>query len=488
MRILLVEDNPVDHMFVTQSLRRIEQFEYTLAHCTTLNLALEQLCTCHFDVIMLDLWLPDSEGLDTCRHILAAEHDIPVVVMTSADNESLATEAIRNGAQDYLVKGAYPGSAIARVLQYAIDRHQFQQEVTQRENKFAQVLSHVPAIIWTTDSQLMVNTVAGAGLQLLGVAPEQLKGQTLDEYFQIAGKSDGFLAAHRDALDGKSSSIETSWRGRHFDARIDPYYDPKSNVTGTIGVALDVTDRKNVDREINFARLVQEALLPSTHPRLPGFDIYGGSYPARRTCGDWFDYLTFPDGSLGLAVGDVSGKGFGPAILSATIAAYMEVLAESHSDVQEILTCCNNLVCRRNLDSQFAVLSLARLHAGSCSVKYGGAGEHLLIVRSNDQSHFRIETSGVPLGCSTDFEYAPAATVPLETGDVLLMLTDGFREAHNSDQELFGEDRIMKVVAAHEHESAAEIFDSIRKAIQAFSGDMQQHDDMTGVVVKVLHC
>ena len=110
MRILLVEDNPVDQMFVAQALRQIERFEYTLALCGTLTQALEQLCTSPFDVIMLDLWLPDSEGLDTCRHILAADHDIPVVVMTGADDQSLATEAIRSGAQDYLVKGAYPGS------------------------------------------------------------------------------------------------------------------------------------------------------------------------------------------------------------------------------------------------------------------------------------------------------------------------------------------------------------------------------------------
>ena len=488
MRILLVEDNPVDQMFVAQALRQIERFEYTLALCGTLTQALEQLCTSPFDVIMLDLWLPDSEGLDTCRHILAADHDIPVVVMTGADDQSLATEAIRSGAQDYLVKGAYPGSAIARVLQYAIDRHQFQQEVAHRENKFEQVLSHVPAIIWTTDPQLRFNTIAGAGLPFLEVDPDQVLGQTLEEYFQIADHSDGFLTAHREALAGKSSSVETSWRGRHFEARVDPYYDPKSNVAGTIGVALDVTDRKSVDREIKFARMVQEALLPAKHPRLPGFDIYGASYPARRTCGDWFDYLTFPDGSLGLAVGDVSGKGFGPAILSATIAAYLEVLAESRSNVEEILTCCNNLVCRRNLDGQFAILSLARLHAGSCSVTYGGAGEHLVIVSHHSQSHYRIETSGVPLGCSTDLEYAPAVQVPLEPGDILLLLTDGFREAHNSSNELFGEDRIIKVVAAHQHESASEVFNSIRNAIQAFSGDSHQHDDMTGIVVKVLNC
>jgi phosphoserine phosphatase RsbU/P len=120
-------------------------------------------------------------------------------------------------------------------------------------------------------------------------------------------------------------------------------------------------------------------------------------------------------------------------------------------------------------------------------VTYCGAGEHLFIVSRHGQSHYRLETTGVPLGCSTDLEYDPAVQVPLAPGDILLLLTDGFREAHNSNNELFGEDCIINVVAAHQHESASDIFNSMRNAIQEFTGDMQQHDDMTGIVVKVLN-
>lgn len=486
MQILLVEDNPVDQMFVTQSLQQVEGFDYQLTCTGSLSEALKKLVASAFDVVLLDLWLPDSEGLETCHRVVSANRDIPVVVMTGIDDRTLAKEAIRGGAQDYLVKGAYPGSAVARVLQYAIDRHQFQREVVERQNHFNQVLSHVPAIIWTTDPELKINSVAGAEVQILGRDPQHVVGLTLEECFHITDESDEVIKAHQRALEGKSTAIETLWRGRNFEARVNPRFDPKSTVVGTIGVAMDVTDRRLIDREIGFARLVQKALLPAEHPQLKGFEVFGGSHPARKTCGDWFDYLVFPDGSLGMAVGDVSGKGFGPAILSATIAAYLEVLAETHSDVQDMLHCCNQLVCKRNLNGQFAVLSLARLQAGTRSVIYGGAGEHMLIVDRNGRLKHEAASSGVPFGMFADFIYEPSSQVLLESGDILLILTDGFREARNPQGVNFGEHRIVETVAANLQASAKEIFNALRQAARSYAEDRHSQDDMTGIVVKVL--
>ncbi len=486
MKILLVEDNPVDRMFVTQSLRQADGFEYELILSESLADALDQLVESYFDVVLLDLWLPDCEGLETCHRVVAAAPDIPVVVMTATDDRALATEAIRSGAQDYLVKGAFPGSAIARVLQYAIDRYHFQRELAHQDNRFQEVLSHVPAIIWTTDRALEITSALGAGLQFLNLDPRQIVGKTLEEYFSTTGEAEGTVRAHQRALEGQSVAFETEWLGRIFEVKIDPLHEPERNVSGTIGVALDVTERRTLDREINFARLVQEALLPAEHPRLESFDIFGGSYPAKQTCGDWYDYLMFPDGSLGLVAGDVSGKGFGPAILSATMAAYLEVLAENHSDVQEILSCCNRLVCKRSMDGQFAVLSLARLQPGVRSLTFGGAGDGMLIVSRDGRLKNKVASSGYPFGLVDDIRYEAPAEILLESGDVLLLLTDGFREAANRDGDLFGETGIVETVAANSHASASEIFKALWRAARKFADGHRQQDDMTGIVVKVL--
>ncbi len=487
MKILLVEDNPVDRMFVTQSLRQVEGFDYELVDCESLAEALEQVVAAPYDVILLDLWLPDCEGLETCHRLVAVVDKIPIVVMTGTDDRTLATEAMRSGAQDYLVKGAFPGSAIARVLQYAIDRYHFQRERVQQDNHFQQVLSRVPAIIWTTDLALEIKSAMGAGLQLMELDPQQIVGKTLEEYFRLTSDVEGTVRAHQRALDGQSVAFETEWLGRNFEVKIDPLHEPNRSVSGTIGVALDVTERRKLDREISFARLVQEALLPAEHPHLEGFDIFGGSYPATQTCGDWFDYLIFPDGSLGLVAGDVSGHGFGPAILSATMAAYLEVLAESRSDVQEILDSCNHLVCKRSMDGQFAVLSLARLQPGVRTLTFGGAGDGMLIVGRDGRLKHKVPSSGMPFGVVDDIHYESPAQVALEPGDVLLLLTDGFREALNAAGDLFGESRVIETVAANSHASASEIFKALWRAARKFSDGHRQQDDMTGIVVKVLN-
>lgn len=486
MKILLVEDNAICQRFVTKSLQELAGFECSLCSCETLGEALDHLVTSEFDVLLLDLSLPDSDGLETVTRVIAAAPQVPVVVMTATDDRTVATEALRCGAQDYLVKGLFPGSAIARVMQYAIDRHQFRRELSQQSNHFQQVLNHVPAVVWTTDFDLRITSSFGAGSQALRISQDQVLGKTLEEYFTANDEPERTIKAHQRALSGQSVSFEGEWLGRIFEVKVDPLHLPERQIAGTVGVAIDVTDRRILDREISFARLVQEALLPDQHPRLAGFDIFGASHPAKQTSGDWYDYLMFPDGSLGLVVGDVSSKGFGPAIMSATIAAYLEVLAEIHSDLKVILDFCNRMVCKRSADGQFAVLALARLQAGQQTLTYGGAGEGMLVVSRDGRLKHTIASSGFPLGLVDEVGHDAPAQIPLDAGDVLLLLTDGFRESFTPDGNLFGTTRIIETVAQHAHESASEIFQALLDAANEFSDGARQSDDQTGIIVKVL--
>ena len=91
MKILMIEDNPVDRLFVSQSLHQVVGFEYELCQCGTLADACEQMGATHFDVVLLDLWLPDSEGLETCQRVVSQVRDSPAVVMTGPDDRTLAT-------------------------------------------------------------------------------------------------------------------------------------------------------------------------------------------------------------------------------------------------------------------------------------------------------------------------------------------------------------------------------------------------------------
>ena len=226
--------------------------------------------------------------------------------------------------------------------------------------------------------------------------------------------------------------------------------------------------------------------MPHESPQIAGFDVFGAAYPARLTSGDWFGFLSLRDGSIGLVVGDVSGKGYGPAILSASVASYLEALAETQPDLHQIVTVCNWLCCKHNDLGRFAVLSLGRLQAGERTWTYAGAGEGMLIVGRDGRLKHTIPACGLPLGLIQEEQYDAPIQVPLEPGDILVMLTDGFRESAHSDHNCFGQAGVKDCVARHVDRSAREILEALRREAEAFSDQPAQCDDMTGIVVKVL--
>src|SRR5581483_10317530 len=126
--------------------------------------------------------------------------------------------------------------------------------------------------------------------------------------------------------------------------------------------------------EIRLARQIQQKLFPAPALPLPGFDVSGVSHPAEATGGDYFDYLPLPDGSLGVVIGDVSGHGFGPALLMAELRAYLRAFLLSRADVGEIVGLLNRALADDAPEGYFATLLLARLDPATRSLVYASAG------------------------------------------------------------------------------------------------------------------
>jgi DNA-binding response OmpR family regulator len=122
MRILLVEDDPEDAELVQEALGEVAGFAHTLARAWRFAEALELLERQTFDVVLLDLWLPDASGFDTLAGVRGRSPGMPVVVLTGMDDESFGIDAVRHGAHDYLVKGRVDGPALARSIRDAIER------------------------------------------------------------------------------------------------------------------------------------------------------------------------------------------------------------------------------------------------------------------------------------------------------------------------------------------------------------------------------
>ncbi|MDD5730618.1 MAG: response regulator, partial [Candidatus Omnitrophica bacterium] len=123
IRILLVEDNPGDARLLKEYLEESKALQFEMTHAEKLSSALSHMENAHFDVILLDLMLPDSQGLDTFTRINTQASGVPVVVMSGIADETVAIKAVHEGAEDYLVKGQVNSNLLARALRYAIERH-----------------------------------------------------------------------------------------------------------------------------------------------------------------------------------------------------------------------------------------------------------------------------------------------------------------------------------------------------------------------------
>jgi serine phosphatase RsbU (regulator of sigma subunit) len=238
--------------------------------------------------------------------------------------------------------------------------------------------------------------------------------------------------------------------------------------------------------EMRIARQIQQKLFPVAPLPLPGFDVGGASLPAEATGGDYFDYVPIRDGGLGILIGDVSGHGFGPALLMAQTRAYLRAFLVSHTDVREIIALVNRALTDDSSDGRFMTLLFARLDPRTRSFQYVSAGHTTgYVLDRSGAVKTQLESTGMPLGVLPEWEFEAAPTLQLEPGDLVLLLTDGVVEAHDADEQLFGPQRMLEVVQGVRDRPAREIVNLIFDAVREFCGARAQFDDMTAVVVKV---
>ncbi|NTW97722.1 MAG: response regulator, partial [Oscillochloris sp.] len=176
IHVLLLEDNLADVVMLEAALEQIACFTFQVTVVEQLSQGLGSLSLRPYDLVLLDLGLPDSQGLATFTRLHAQNPEAPVVVLSGIQDEDLAAEAVRAGAQDYLVKGHAGGEVLGRAIRYAIERHQLQAQLRTSEQHFRALIEHSADAVATLDADGIILYQSPSALRMLGYQPDEMIG------------------------------------------------------------------------------------------------------------------------------------------------------------------------------------------------------------------------------------------------------------------------------------------------------------------------
>jgi serine phosphatase RsbU (regulator of sigma subunit) len=293
--------------------------------------------------------------------------------------------------------------------------------------------------------------------------------------------------------------------------------DSFNEMTTAIRVAQDqIVQKQLLEAQLDTARGIQQRLLPAAMPSVPGYEIAGSSDPSLQVGGDYFDFVEMPDGRMGIAVADVTGKGVPAALLMANVQAGLHGQAMHPGTAAEIIGRMNDLMYESTDPHMFVTFALVMLDPTSGRIESVSAGHEPTLLVRPDGTWEKLEAGGLMLGMMPGFEYSEVESA-MEPGDVLVMYTDGVTEAMGPSPEpvpileaeaaslaespdpdaegdddeddepilpFFEEHRLVEICVERRHDSAEQIRSALLSAIRNFAQDVPQSDDITIVVIK----
>jgi PAS domain S-box-containing protein len=270
LRVLVVEDNQADVDLIREALSDTKFVNFQIDSVSRLSEALARLKNTGIDLILLDLGLPDSQGLETYHKLREATSHIPVIILTGNDDQAMAIFAVRDGAQDYLVKGQFGGSSqLMRSVRYAVERKRAEEALRKSEEYFRAITENASDIILVVDKKGAITYASPSVEHILGYKPEELISKSS---LDLIVPADYQRAIHDfgKAVLAKGALVPNAFRIRHKDGseRVleglgrNLYKDP--SVAGFVMNVRDVTDNRKAERalresEANYRQLFDNA-------------------------------------------------------------------------------------------------------------------------------------------------------------------------------------------------------------------------------------
>ncbi len=256
------------------------------------------------------------------------------------------------------------------------------------------------------------------------------------------------------------------------------------------GVALDrarlleaFAEKQRMQRDLDIAREIQQALFPKQNPRVPGYEVAGWNRSADETGGDAYDFVPLADGRLAVFLADATGHGIAAALIIAQCRALLRAMLSVTDDLPKIAAGVNDLLAEDLAGDRFVTAFIGILDPHRHVLEYiaGGQGP-LIMVRSAGVEN--RTANALPFAVLPFVKYDPPERFAFEPRDTLVLLTDGFYEAADPEREQFGEDRVTQRIAARAGMPLDRLIQSLHADIRTFTRGCPQADDLTAVLIR----
>lgn len=242
-------------------------------------------------------------------------------------------------------------------------------------------------------------------------------------------------------------------------------------------------ERERMERELELATEIQQTFQPSAPPVMDDYEFQGISFSCYEIGGDYYDFISLHDKKMMIALGDVSGKGTAAALLMSSLHAAIHGQVAAKTSLHQTVTSVNQYLADNTPTNRFVTLFIAELDPQQGILRYINAGHNPPIVGRSDGRVEQLESGGFPLGILPSADYE-VGQIHLNSGDSLVIYSDGVSEANNLAGDEFGMDRLEQVISKNIHASAAGMRDKVESALSAFTQTAPANDDITLVIVK----
>ena len=462
------------------------------------------------DVILMDLVMPEMDGIEAIRRITAYQPEARILVLTSFATNEKVFPAIKAGALGYLLKDSEPEVLVQALRQAYRGESTLHPAIARKlleELSPASEPSSAPRQLAEREIDVLQQVAQGRSNQeiahRLGLSEAEVDAHISNilNKLHLAGRTQAvlyvlqeglaslddaapdslsrLLAAFREVTDSTSTETELEASREIEITQLKQSEEPLSK--RELGVLRLITEHQKVAQELALAGEIQTSFLPDTVPIAAGWQLAATLKPARETSGDFYDFIHLPNGQLGIVVADVVDKGMGAALYMALCQTLIRTYAVEYAAQPDLVfSAVNRRILLDTHANMFVTVFYGILDSNTGVLTYCNAGHNppYLLNAQSKVPFQELRRTGIPLGV-LDTATWEQASVEIGFGGTLVLYTDGITEAQNRQEEFFGEKRLLRIIEENMGRSAQNMQDTLLTGIHKFMDDAPQVDDIT---------